>query len=654
MDRRGNSPRGNQFGRGGGAVGRGSGGRPQVRPQFTERQETSQQARAAKVDEVCIFMASKGFRSPAEFLKEFFGNPKCNARQSGIYKRGGGFEDILELMLQDHRGGLSDPAPQPLIRWLYTRVESEVDGLINNKKLDTKLRYSKSQKDMPNLSLFRAIIEEHCPLLWGLANRIATKEHLRSEEEFMASMSADSDEQGHSRLITLSAIMALIYARNQKVNSFQVLFGVFYYAHGLEKRAREILMKQGLMVSPSTSEAVMREMAAVVRQGLQTRSRRIPQVISIDNVNQKIGVRHTNLQAKSHIDNSTAGFAMDMLGYENLLPAGAIGIPMEWWKRGDRKNMTSLDMLPKKESVQYINEQTPALLTDVLMKHITGFRPNRKEYFPHKNVQRLSTKDSQNRLSSAFELMTYDQSTIDGNGDSLRHASSVECGYTKEELENILILVSGDQLTLDRIRSLQFLKKSDTWGNRFNWAFPLMGLFHLSLNYIKMFMKNHVGDPSDISTVAGCNTLLRREKISEQVPDFWSAIELIDDSLDAYVLALVMEESNVENIDNLQRFLEADAKLDNPTWPEIVKRCSELMKMNAVWKLRQGQERDQKRENALLFMRNALSFRDFWLAGKYGDIGRCINRMDSWAFQFIGAGQHRYAHELMEIKCGFH
>jgi hypothetical protein len=73
----------------------------------------------------------------------------------------------------------------------------------------------------------------------------------------------------------------------------------------------------------------------------------------------------------------------------------------------------------------------------------------------------------------------------------------------------------------------------------------------------------------------------------------------------------------------------------------------------ALWKLRRQTQRDLKRENALLFIRNALSFRDFWMASKYGDIGRCIHIMDTWTCQFIGAGQHRYAHELMEIKCGF-
>jgi hypothetical protein len=81
----------------------------------------------------------------------------------------------------------------------------------------------------------------------------------------------------------------------------------------------------------------MKEMAIAVCERLRRRGRTVPQIISIYNVNQKvapkqytlgypwipfltilyqIGVRHANLQAKSHIDNSTAGFAADLLGAE--------------------------------------------------------------------------------------------------------------------------------------------------------------------------------------------------------------------------------------------------------------------------------------------------------------------------------------------------
>jgi hypothetical protein len=66
--------------------------------------------------------------------------------------------------------------------------------------------------------------------------------------------------------------------------------------------------------------------------------------------------------------------------------------------------------------------------------------------------------------------MPFDQGTVDGNGDSLTHAATTECGHAKEVLEQILIVVNGDQLTMDRARSLRVLKERETYGNRFYWV----------------------------------------------------------------------------------------------------------------------------------------------------------------------------------------
>jgi hypothetical protein len=206
------------------------------------------------------------------------------------------------------------------------------------------------------------------------------------------------------------------------------------------------------------------------------------------------------------------------------------------------------------------------MLTDILMKHIGSFRPDRLKFFKHQRVNELPLVDD--RLVTSFELMTFDQSTTDGNGQNMNHAATVECGYSKSELENTLILVSGDQLTMDRIRSLQVLKRSDTWGNRFNSALPLLGLFHLEMHFLKMFLKNRLGNASDISSVAGCNGLLHRERISNQLPDFWSAFDLIKDCLDAYVLSMVMAEADLRPFEEMEAFLAADSKCKERTREE--------------------------------------------------------------------------------------
>jgi hypothetical protein len=84
------------------------------------------------------------------------------------------------------------------------------------------------------------------------------------------------------------------------------------------------------------------------------------------------------------------------------------------------------------------------MLTDILIKHVTGLRPDRCKVFPRQHVKRLPLNDD--RIVSAFELMTFDQATVDGNGDSLVHFATAECGCSPEELEQILMLGGSDSV----------------------------------------------------------------------------------------------------------------------------------------------------------------------------------------------------------------
>jgi hypothetical protein len=607
------------------------GGRPTQHITLSANAARGQQIKAANVEAVCQFMQTKGFRSPREFMREFLSNPKCFARQTGFYKEGGGFEEVVGLMLNDKRGGMANRLHPTVLDWIYTRGEHEYDTMICSKALGPTLRYSKSdgRKGMAPASLaqFRRVVSQHAPMVWGLINRLATKDRYRDEAAFLEDMHIDADTR--TTLIPLTAAMSLLFARNQQCNMYQVLFSVLYYSHGLEKRAREVLTGQGLMISAPSTTNMLREMAAGVRQHLRDRARTVPQLISIDNVNQKTGVRHATLHAKAHIDNSTAGYAVDMAGRE-LLPAGKIGIPVDWWDRGARRLLDPMAMLPGRSSVNYIMRQTPVMLTDILGRCIHGFAPNRGQYFPRVPVQKLQPNES--RQFTSFELMSFDQGTVDGNGASLTHAATIECGYAPDMLEQILVLVSGDQLTMDRIRSLRLLRADGTYGSRFNWILPLMGFFHLAMNFLKIFLKNHLGSPNDPASLAGCNAVLRREHVDDKVSDFWSVLDLVDDSLDSFVLDMVIEEAGVASLDDLTAFLVHDTQCPHPRWPEIIAHCATRLRPDSVAQLRRADEdqRDVVRENALLFVRHALGFRDFWLACKHGDIGRCMYMLDLW------------------------
>jgi hypothetical protein len=166
------------------------------------------------------------------------------------------------------------------------------------------------------------------------------------------------------------------------------------------------------------------------------------------------------------------------------------------------------------------------------MVRIPAFKLDRSHHFLRQPVLKLRPDES--RELSAFELTPFDQGTVDGNGDSLAHATTVECGYSQDTLERMLILVNGDQLTMDRARSLRLLNAGATYGNRFNWVLPLMGFFHLSMNFLRMFLKNHTGSLDDPASMVDCNAVLRYEHID----DFWPVLDLLDDCLDSDVLSM--------------------------------------------------------------------------------------------------------------------
>jgi hypothetical protein len=59
--------------------------------------------------------------------------------------------------------------------------------------------------------------------------------------------------------------------------------------------------------------------------------------------------------------------------------------------------------------------------------------------------------------------------------------------------------------------------------------------------------------------------VLHRERISNQLPDFCSAFDLVKDCLDAYVLSMVMAEADLRTFEEMEAFLAADSKCKERT-----------------------------------------------------------------------------------------
>jgi hypothetical protein len=131
---------------------------------------------------------------------------------------------------------------------------------------------------------------------------------------------------------------------------------------------------------------------------------------------------------------------------------------------------------------------------------------------------------------------------------------------------------------------------------------PLKGFFHLAMNFLKMFLKNHLGSPNDPASVAGCNAVLRRKHVDDKVSDFWSVLDLVNDSLDSFVLDMVIEKAGLASLDDLTAFLAHDCQRPHPRWPEVVERCPALLRPDSVATLRQADE-DRRNEVRMVYFK---------------------------------------------------
>ncbi|KAI5780464.1 hypothetical protein EDC01DRAFT_633336 [Geopyxis carbonaria] len=568
----------------------------------------------------------------------------------------------MKVLLNDKRGGQRATVWDSLKTWANCAVDKEFAKAQSNKENNATLRYSKRKAGTygsAQLLDFQSILETQCPLSWSIFQILAAKSSTDPESAMPAV------DESSLNLMPLTAAMILMYSRNSQVNGFQVLFSVFCYSHRTQKRAMEVMHKLGLVLDYSWINHILTAMAEENQARLQARAMNVPHLISMDNVNRQLGTRDPTIINKSYIDNSTSGFAVNLRGLPASL-TGKCGIPRSWYKPGLRQNLSASSMAPSSEPILYFAETNKAHFMDIIEKYCY-LKFNRSKCFPTPKVKRLSPKADFEIFT--FALMDVEQGSVDGNRESLRRATLKELGYSQNDLIDIVVLVSGDQLTMDRYRSLRALHETDLLGEQFNWIIPIMGLFHLSMNYLKMLLKNHMGKASDPSSLACCNAILQRPRINDKVADFWAVMDLVNDCLDAYILAMLITETRSDNLQDFTRKICASENDESGNSQEaevnVGQVVSELVDkhfmFNSVHKMRydaksgeprSGDHRDAVYENALLYVRHALQFRDFYTSVRSGDVGRISHLLELWTPQFIGASQHRYACELLNHQCG--
>lgn len=272
---------------------------------------------------------------------------------------------------------------------------------------------------------------------------------------------------------------------------------------------------------------------------------------------------------------------------------------------------------------------------------------NHARDLPHVVVKRLPVVCSK---ISTFPLVNCEQMSIVGNKESLARFTRQVMGLRFYNLSEELRICSGDQLTMDRWRSIMILTDTEPLSECFDWNLPIPGLFHTKQTYMKMFTSNHGGETvEDVSSITGAQWKLRREKIDKGCSDLCAMKSLMGHILMAQVLGVLAAEWKVNTLDELAE----KCQNGNQVVECINKVAEEYLVYNAVANLREKSVRDIVFENGLLSLRHNLWVHSFHQGVAEGDIGKVKDLLDIWPPCFLRSKHYKYTIEMLEIQCGF-
>ena len=230
-----------------------------------------------------------------------------------------------------------------------------------------------------------------------------------------------------------------------------------------------------------------------------------------------------------------------------------------------------------------------------------------------------------------------------------------ELGIPLNSMADKVALVKGDWLTIRNINSSLFLRQDAVnQEETFDFLEPVMGLFHLQMNVLRLMISNYWGrvDAKDIASIHHFVRMVGNNRVKKTGKDFRACLNFINDLLDGHVLALLFSAADVETSEQFAKALEKGLG-----WPDMLDTLSGDIYSSKVSGWRQGADgtkvevvkRDIPLENALLFLRDMLVFRDYEDAVKCGDTGRVAKCIEYWCVLFQGTALKNYASEMVHL-----
>lgn len=338
------------------------------------------------------------------------------------------------------------------------------------------------------------------------------------------------------------SVLALLYLRYRYALLFPTLIGLFLFTCNANCDIYAILSRIGMTIAYSSvlialkSLAVDRDMrlrawGAMVQIGAPTF------LLLFNNVNKMKCAWQARI---GHEDEVKSGTAATLIKLEDIPDSAMLAAPvLENLKKKVRNDLT-VEMLRDDINWPHIEGVGAATVLRIWIKHIPGlkkFQPSVMHLFLEtysKHLLRL-------RKSEIHPMRTTNikESTTTGVASVLMNLVLGQLGVVVSWLNGYLVMVCGDQLSIDRLRKIKlYTAKTDTPYDRHDWVLPIIQLWHMKWALQKCIFRLHWADKVG-KTIFGLRhdaELFSRGKFNPVKCDFYPAHHILKDQFDALVL----------------------------------------------------------------------------------------------------------------------
>ena len=279
------------------------------------------------------------------------------------------------------------------------------------------------------------------------------------------------------------------FFRNERANVLQSIIGVALFSTNAHKSLHAIFGRIGLSVAYSTTIARLHTLGEDAAANLKSIGRRFVAGsafihIVYDNINQYRKSWRPSLNSQTALESGTAA-TLIMQDVDD--PTTFDGPAYEFRRLENQSRKPSFKVLLADIDTDHTEGILVGIIMKILLEHIPYLQKHQSavdaifttQYARHR--AKLRQTEHYPMACSA-----HDEATTSGNKDVVRDLLVNQLGITPQELDQRIVTISGDQLSIQRLRTLkEQTKKGHSWYSAHRYIVPLIEMWHMQATFLK-------------------------------------------------------------------------------------------------------------------------------------------------------------------------